>query len=281
MLLAAVCGRAQDMTVKKFEQSKNTTAQSYPRLDLNEKACAVVRVAIKPIPKGEEVIFNGYTIGSIEYREDEGRYWVYMIVGARDLEVNIPSVGKGKVEFRKYGIPSLQSKQTYDLDINSIEPRRTLVMAEGALGASQGAFGVMVGMVQKHGGYLHGRFDFSSAATTLECNDEGIISGGDYDGKKPFFDENAKKKSRFSITGGYICRFAKPIYGFIGAGYGQRTLAWQTTDGEWVKNTDHSASGITAEVGAILRIGKVGLSLSYQTISFKYHEAGLGLGLFF
>ena len=115
----------------------------------------------------------------------------------------------------------------------------------------------------------------------MECNDEGIISGGDYDGKKPFFDENAKKKSRFSITGGYICRFAKPIYGFIGAGYGQRTLAWQTTDGEWVKNTDHSASGITAEVGAILRIGKVGLSLSYQTISFKYHEAGLGLGLFF
>lgn len=281
MLAATTVAQAQDMTIKSFKASETSTiAATMPRLDFNEKACAVVRVVIKPKP-AEEVAFIGNVVGDSKWNDGDQSYWVYMPDGQTELTVSVPSIGRARVDFSKYGVKRIHTKQTYTLEINQAEPRRTLVMAEGALGASQGAFGVMVGMVQKHGGYVHGRFDFGSAPTTLKCNDDGVLSGGDFDGLTPFYNEGTKKKSRFSITAGYIYRFAKPFYGFVGAGYGQRTLAWQTTDGEWVKNTDHSANGIVAEIGGILRFGRVGISLSYQTIKFKYHEAGLGLGLFF
>jgi len=281
MLAAATAAQAQDMTIKSFKASETSTiAATMPRLDFNEKACAVVRVVIKPKP-AEEVAFIGNVVGDCKWNDGDQSYWVYMPDGQTELTVAVPSIGRARVDFSKYGVKRIHTKQTYTLEINQAEPRRTLVMAEGALGASQAAFGVMVGMVQKHGGYLHGRFDFGSAPTTLKCNDDGVLSGGDFDGQTPFYNEGTKKKSRFSITAGYIYRLSKPIYGFVGLGYGQRTLAWQTTDGEWAKNTDHSASGIAAEIGGILRFGRVGISLSYQTIKFKYHEAGLGLGLFF
>ncbi|MBQ8673218.1 MAG: PEGA domain-containing protein, partial [Bacteroides sp.] len=72
-----------------------------------------------------------------------------------------------------------------------------------------------------------------------------------------------------------------PVYAYVGAGYGTRTLAWETEEGEWVKNTDHSASGIAAEIGAIGRYKSCALSLGVQTINFKYMELSVGVGFFF
>jgi hypothetical protein len=78
-----------------------------------------------------------------------------------------------------------------------------------------------------------------------------------------------------------LYRFIKPLYGYIGGGYGQRTLAWETVEGEWVKNIDHSASGIAAEIGLIGQYKGMALSLGVQTINFKYMELNVGVGFFF
>lgn len=64
-------------------------------------------------------------------------------------------------------------------------------------------------------------------------------------------------------------------------GYGQRTLAWETVDGELVKNIDHSASGVAAEMGLLLNVGKLAFSLGYHTVSFKNHELGASVGVMF
>ena len=48
-------------------------------------------------------------------------------------------------------------------------------------------------------------------------------------------------------------RIARPLYLYVGAGYGSVTQAWETIDDEIVKNTDGSASGVAAEIGAIGR----------------------------
>lgn len=168
------------------------------------------------------------------------------------------------------------------------EPRKTFLMLDGALGSgSQTSLGVMVGMVGKGGGYLHLRTDFRSAPTDGECNDERIIGN---DESASYF-TGATKKSRFSVTGGYVHRFTlnNPfkhggmggIYGYAGVGYGSRTLAWETVDSKWMENKDHSADGIAAELGGICRMGAFAISLGYQTVSFKYHEASLGIGVFF
>lgn len=84
-----------------------------------------------------------------------------------------------------------------------------------------------------------------------------------------------------SVTAGYMRRIAKPLYAYIGAGYGSRTLAWETVEDELVKNADHSATGVAAEIGAIGRFGKFAVSVGCQTVNFKYTELSAGVGFFF
>lgn len=158
------------------------------------------------------------------------------------------------------------------------EPRRTLVMAEVGYHPSQISFGAMVGIVSKNGAYLRFRSDFGSASTELECDDTGVLTNGT---GTPYYKEGVTTKARMSITAGYLRRIIKPLYAYIGAGYGNRVLAWETIDGELVKNTDHSATGVAAELGAIGRLGQFAVSVGFQTVNFKYHELNAGIGFFF
>ena len=158
------------------------------------------------------------------------------------------------------------------------EPRRTLVMAEVGYHPSQISFGAMVGIVSKNGAYLRFRSDFGSASTELECDDTGTLANG---AGTPYYKEGVTTKARMSITAGYLRQIIKPLYAYIGAGYGNRVLAWETIDGELVKNTDHSATGVAAELGAIGRLGQFVVSVGFQTVNFKYHELSAGIGFFF
>ena len=158
------------------------------------------------------------------------------------------------------------------------EPRRTLVMAEVGYHPSQISFGAMVGIVSKNGAYLRFRSDFGSASTELECDDTGALANGT---GTPYYKEGVTNKPRMSITAGYLRQIIKPLYAYIGAGYGNRVLAWETIDGELVKNTDHSATGVAAELGAIGRLGQFAVSVGFRTVNFKYHELSAGIGFFF
>ena len=184
----------------------------------------------------------------------------------------------------KYEFPEqLEKQMVYKLDLKLILPedqkRKTIVMLEGGFHSSQASFGVMAGIVAKHGAYVRFRSNFGSTSADLECDDTGALTSGGTG--TPYYVEGSSAKSKLSITGGYLYRFMKPLYGYVGAGYGQRTLAWETVEGKWVKNTDHSASGIAMEIGAIGTYNNFALSLGIQTIGFKYMELGIGIGYFF
>lgn len=159
------------------------------------------------------------------------------------------------------------------------EPRRTLVMLEAGWHPSQTSFGAMVGFVAKNGAYVRFRSDFGSVSADLECDDTGALTGGG--NGTPYYKEGVTQKARMSVTAGYMHRIAKTLYAYIGAGYGSRTLAWETVEDELVKNTDHSATGIAAEIGAIGRFGKFAVSVGCQTVNFKYMELSAGVGFFF
>ena len=159
------------------------------------------------------------------------------------------------------------------------EPRRTLVMLEAGGHPSQTSFGAMVGFVAKNGAYVRFRSDFGSVSADLECDDTGALTGGG--NGTPYYKEGVTQKARMSVTAGYMRRIAKTLYAYIGAGYGSRTLAWETVEDELVKNTDHSATGIAAEIGAIGRFGKFAVSVGCQTVNFKYMELSAGVGFFF
>lgn len=159
------------------------------------------------------------------------------------------------------------------------EPRRTLVMLETGWHPSQTSFGAMVGVVAKNGAYVRFRSDFGSVSADLECDDTGALTGGG--NGTPYYKEGVTQKARMSVTAGYMRRIVKPLYAYIGAGYGSRTLAWETVEDESVKNTDHSAIGVAAEIGAIGRFGKFAVSVGCQTVNFKYMELSAGIGFFF
>ena len=158
------------------------------------------------------------------------------------------------------------------------ETRRTLVMAQVGYHPSQLSYGIMLGIVRKNGGYISFRTDFGSASSELECDDSGILASQN---NPAYYKEGVSHKSRLSVTGGYLRQIWKPLYLYAGAGYGNRILAWETIDGELVKNTERSFTGIAAEMGAIGRIGQFTVSAGYHTINFKYHEVSLGIGILF
>ena len=265
---------AQELKTDFKKLERDLIARTHPRLDLNEEPCAVIRVSAANI---EDYTFEGNIIGDV--KNESGEALIYITEGSRNITIKSNKFGMMKVDFPE----KIEKQVAYKLELKLVLPedqkRKTLVMLEGGWHPSQTSFGAMVGVVAKHGAYLRFRSDLGSVSADLECDDTGALTSGGTG--IPYYKEGSSSKARLSITGGYLCRIAKPLYGYIGAGYGQRTLAWETIDGEWVKNTDHSASGVAAEIGAIGNFKRFALSAGVQTINFKYMELSVGIGYFF
>ena len=219
-----------------------------------------------------KVFINNELAGQTPYKSDRMPLQEYRIRIEKDFFFPMDStitIFAGKTSSLTFKMKST---------IKPKEPRRTLVMAEVGYHPSQISFGAMVGIVSKNGAYLRFRSDFGSASTELECDDTGALANGT---GTPYYKEGVTTKARMSITAGYLRQIIKPLYAYIGAGYGNRILAWETIDGELVKNTDHSTTGVAAELGAIGRLGQFAVSVGFQTVNFKYHELSAGIGFFF
>ena len=242
----------------------------------------IMSVTLKPrfgyleifsLPEQDAKVFiNNELAGQTPYKSDRMPLQEYRIRIEKDFFFPMDStvtIFAGKTSSLTFKMKST---------IKPKEPRRTLVMAEVGYHPSQISFGAMVGIVSKNGAYLRFRSDFGSASTELECDDTGALANGT---GTPYYKEGVTTKARMSITAGYLRQIIKPLYAYIGAGYGNRVLAWETIDGELVKNTDHSATGVAAELGAIGRLGQFAISVGFQTVNFKYPELSAGIGFFF
>ncbi|MDC7178297.1 PEGA domain-containing protein [Bacteroides cellulosilyticus] len=242
----------------------------------------IMSVTLKPrfgyleifsLPEQDAKVFiNNELAGQTPYKSDRMPLQEYRIRIEKDFFFPMDStitIFAGKTSSLTFKMKST---------IKPKEPRRTLVMAEVGYHPSQISFGAMVGIVSKNGAYLRFRSDFGSASTELECDDTGALANGT---GTPYYKEGVTTKARMSITAGYLRQIIKPLYAYIGAGYGNRILAWETIDGELVKNTDHSTTGVAAELGAIGRLGQFAVSVGFQTVKFKYHELSAGIGFFF
>lgn len=219
------------------------------------------------------VYIDGTLVGQTPYKSDRMPIRSYKLRIEKDLFFPIDTVvniSAGETNGQTFTMIST---------IKPKEPRRMLVMAEVGYHPSQLSYGGMIGFVRKNGAYVKFRSDFGSASADLECDDSGALtSGGE---GTPYYKEGVTQKARLSVTAGYLRQLWKPVYLYAGAGYGSRTLAWETVEGELVKNTDHSAVGVAAELGVIGRLGKFVLSVGFHTVNFKHHEVAIGVGIIF
>lgn len=175
--------------------------------------------------------------------------------------------------------------------ISSKEKKSTFIFGDAAIGSKSPTWGVMVGMGAVNCGYIHARTNFNfNLSSDYTCDENGVLTSGPNAGKTPYYTPGKSDKAMFSFTAGYMRHIYKPLYIFAGAGYGSRNFSYEAVLNDetqqndqtvTISNDKYSASGLAGELGLVGRFGRFGISLSYQTIMFKYHETGIGLGVFF
>lgn len=139
------------------------------------------------------------------------------------------------------------------------------------------AFGVMLACMKKHGLYVHGQADLKSLSVDGECRKDGSIPST---GDTPYY-TGSEKYSRYAFLAGGIHSIASLCYLYEGVGYGKRQVAWETIEGLKLRNKDYSYKGIAAELGLLVKVRKMALTLGVITIKGEYWEPTVGVGINF
>lgn len=101
---------SQEINVLGFYlQTTDLTASTYPRKDLNNKECALIKVVITE----PNVTFEGNVIGEVEFKTNE--YWVYVSNGTKQLKVKVANALPLLINFKDHNIINVKSKLTYEL----------------------------------------------------------------------------------------------------------------------------------------------------------------------
>lgn len=268
-LLISAALAAQEIEILSFEPTLDISAKLNPIYDVNGEAGALIRINIA----SEDVTFSGNLL--VEPQQDHGDWLVYVPSGSEFLRISVDGYTS-----MNYVFPvKIESFHTYELIINlpSKEKAKTLILPTYSVSTVHSSYGLMIGYADRFGGYIRVKSDLNFGLSTVGNCDES----GTHNGMQLWLTGEETRKSRLAVTAGAMFKIAKPLYAYIGAGYGYRTLAWQNFNGTYYKVTKSSFSGIEAETGLVVRLGVVALSAGVQTNQFQYVEANLGIGVMF
>ena len=167
---------AQKLTVESFKlASSDLTAQTQPRIDLNNRNCALIKVGLGL----QGVQFEGSIIGNVENKT--GEYWVYMPQGNRMLKVKHPNYAPVMVTFADYGVEKVESNRTYELTIT--------------------ASGNVVGPVDAGGNFYALTVSPKDAKVSIDDVLQSSSSDGEYSAMLPYGSHTYKVEA-----GGYISK---------------------------------------------------------------------------
>lgn len=136
--------------------------------------------------------------------------------------------------------------------------------------ANQFSYGFTVGRVRRWGWYVSLMSNFYNFRQLAGIK---TMQTGTYN----LNGETAIK--RFSAMAGVAVRVARPLVICVGAGYGNRTLACQTVEGNWYAYPGRTFVGVDAEIGLLFKIKAVAFSVKAVTTNFKYGECKIGVGI--
>ena len=139
------------------------------------------------------------------------------------------------------------------------------------------SYGLTLGNMKRFGWFVSANtsFDFSTNFD-YECDADHYVT---VDGTT-YYPEYTGTESYFSLSviGGLLMRLDGAVALRVGAGYGSRTVRYETNNGYWVKNSAISANGIDASLGLQCNFRGFIVSIDCVTTSFKTLEAKIGLG---
>lgn len=277
--------------------------------DDNDKPYAVLKIRTENInaKQRRELDFKGDARTFFETEYKDGEVWLYISYYATFIKISHPDLSSTEFYFPY----DMEPKKGYEMtlvnlsesNINEEQIMSRLDELENATkemataktepveipdkgynfltlniaynNYSQLAYGFTIGGLDRFGWFasVMSNFNFKGFSTDYECGSDFLVDG------EAFQYSGTKQYTSFSVTAGAMYRVLKPMAVRLGAGYGLRTLAYETTDGELVKSADQSASGLEVLAGVQFKIGEIVLSLDCVTTSFKYYEARFGIGL--
>lgn len=210
---------------------------------------------------------KGYTTKSERITIDEGKITQANVSLARDAAT--PQTTQTPKE-----TPKTPEKTKPAASNNDI-----LLLAQVSYHPSQLAYGAMAGYVMGNNGfYLKHTSNFASKNEAIAlCNYGGELH---VDGTTPQY-SGTTHTARYTLTAGYVRRLSSWLMLYAGAGYGERTLQWETSDSDWITNDDCSHAGITVDIGGVVQLGSFALSIGCTTTEFEFAECTAGIGYLF
>lgn len=271
LLFAGVTAAAQEIEILSFEPTMDISAKLNPVFDDNGQAAALLRISLA----SDKVSFDGNIVNEPAY--EHGDWLIYLPAGSKFIRINVDGYTGMNYDFPI----NIESYHTYEMVVNLPikEKGKALIMPSFSISSVHTSYGIMVGYVHnKFGGYIRAKSDFNFGIPVVgTCDAQGLV-----DGSQIWLTGKDTRKSRFAITAGAFFRIAAPLYVYVGAGYGSRILAWQSSiETDYYKVSSASFIGVEAETGIMANFGIFAISAGVQTNQFKYVEANLGIGLMF
>lgn len=271
MALFAVSTSAQELKFKSFKlKASNMEATTNVVRDLNDNACALIKVAIA----SRDVTFQGNIVDEPIYFA--GTWYLYVPAGTRRVRITREGFLPLTVEFDQ----QIEQLKTYELRIDTptdpLHKVRAVIMPSLSIGYEPMSYGAMVGVVKKFGGFVRFKSNFESLSTSYSVDINGVDENGIY----RWLDDQEKFK-RWAVTGGYMQRITKGTYIYCGFGYGERIMAWSNHLDEQVEVTPATYKGIEYDLGMLFRFGSFAFGAGVQSNQFKFIEANINVGLMF
>ena len=137
------------------------------------------------------------------------------------------------------------------------------------------SLGLMLGRVKDIGWYVKGVY-------SKEPDTNGSMETEDY---YRHWLTGKTERSYWNATAGFIARLWSPIHVYVGAGYSDRTVAWEEQNGNHVEYEPDCYYGAVIECGVMLKIKRFfvngGVMLNNDSNSFKDCVGNFGVGIYF
>jgi len=115
--------------------------------------------------------------------------------------------------------------------------------------------------------------DFNNINSSYTCLSDGTSSFGH------IWTNGNQKYHRVAVKAGVLYEITPKVTLYGGAGYGSYSCFWQDASENWVKVTDKSSKGISAELGAIYNLSHLSVLAGISGISNGSLALHLGVGI--
>lgn len=186
-----------------------------------------------------------------------------VIMGNLIFKVNIYPTSEPVVSENKETLVQIPEKQVDKEKL--IKPKGEFFILPGCSFGNTTSYSLILGYVNKWGGYVKAKSSFGSR--------DGKAEKGDVD--DAFYNGNSNK-GRFSVYAGVVSRIHPYIYLYAGVGYGNKWLQWETISNTHIEIQSATYSGIDPEIGILFKIKMFTIGGGFNCLIGKGHKNGEG-----